>query len=156
MKQRNKCRPSVKLQIFSSLHYIAAFFYSGLFVYLVFFARRRKDIKDRYVTVVPFKSTINNYLEIGNNEHHELFNYYTNLIGNIVLFVPLPYFLFLLAGVKSFRKVFLISSIISLSVEVLQFVLKKGVADIDDILLNLLGTTIGFFLASFYSRNRNH
>jgi glycopeptide antibiotics resistance protein len=118
-------------------------------VYLLFFARRRRDIKERYVTIVPFKSTINNYLKIDNNEHHELFNYYTNLIGNIVLFLPLPYFLFWLAGIRSFRKVFLISFILSLSVEVLQFVLRKGVADIDDILLNLLGTTIGFFSCRF-------
>jgi len=103
-------------------------------------------MSDRHLTVVPLKSTINNFMEIDGNEHHELFNYYTNLIGNIVLFLPLPFFLACLAGIKSFKKIFLISFILSLSVELLQFVFKRGVADIDDILLNLLGATTGFFI----------
>src|SRR5215207_6278144 len=125
---------------------ITAFCYGGLFIYILFFARRRRGLTTRYLTFIPLKSTITNFLNIHGNEHHELFNYYSNLIGNILLFLPFPVFLVCLCGINSFRKIFIISFILSFSVELLQFVLKKGVADIDDILLNLLGTTIGFFI----------
>src|SRR5215204_3463821 len=91
--------------------------YSSLFTYLLFFARRRRGITDRYLTIIPLKTTISNFLKISGNEHYELFNYCTNLFGNIFLFVPLPFFLIQLARIKSFKTLFLISFILSLSVE---------------------------------------
>ena len=131
---------------------ITALCYSSLFVYVLFFARRRRNLTGRYITIIPLKSTITNFLNIHGNEHHELFNYYSNLIGNIILFLPLPIFLACLGGIRSFKKSFLISFIFSLSIELLQYIFKRGVADIDDILLNQLGTIIGFFTYHFFLR----
>ena len=63
------------------------------------------------------------------------------------MFLPmgiyLPYLFKKLSNYKSFLVVMLI---ILFAVEILQFVLKRGAFDIDDLILNLLGAVIGFGL----------
>ncbi len=66
-----------------------------------------------------------------------------NILGNIGLFIPLGIYLQLLKKDKRiFVSIFFVI-IISLSVEIIQFVLAIGAADIDDILLNCAGGIIG-------------
>lgn len=70
-----------------------------------------------------------------------------NFWGNIILFMPLGFFLVLISQ-KCHRLsiCLLIGCTISLAIEFLQlFILRE--TDIDDILLNTLGTAVGFFLA---------
>ena len=76
---------------------------------------------------------------------------------NIVLLMPVG---ILIAGIKpSFKwyKVLFAGLLCSLTIEVLQFMLKKGFFQLDDILHNCLGCMIGWWLASmllkiFWSR----
>ncbi len=67
---------------------------------------------------------------------------FINLIGNVVIFVPLGIFL------KIFRIQFLKGCLFSLVfiifIESLQYVTKRGIFDIIDIFLNMLGTIIGY------------
>ena len=69
---------------------------------------------------------------------------FINVIGNIILFIPLGYLL------KSFLRnnilVFIIGILITLLLELIQFVTKLGVFDIIDIFLNALGIIIGLVL----------
>ena len=69
---------------------------------------------------------------------------FINVIGNIILFIPLGYLL------KSFLRnnilVFIIGILITLLLELIQFVTKLGVFDIIDIFLNALGIIIGLLL----------
>ena len=69
---------------------------------------------------------------------------FINVIGNIILFIPLGYLL------KSFLRnnilVFIIGILITLLLELIQFVAKLGVFDIIDIFLNALGIIIGLVL----------
>ena len=67
----------------------------------------------------------------------------SNVIGNIVLFVPLGLFLPLLVREKSILKNVLWILLISTSAEILQFVFKVGVTDIDDVILNGFGGFLG-------------
>lgn len=67
----------------------------------------------------------------------------SNVVGNIVLFVPLGLYLSLFLREKSIAKNVLWILLISTSVEVLQFVFKVGATDIDDVLLNGFGGLIG-------------
>lgn len=46
---------------------------------------------------------------------------------------------------SKFTKVLIASTIISFSIEVLQITLQIGQFDIDDIILNVVGSIIGFF-----------
>lgn len=75
-----------------------------------------------------------------------------NLLGNVVLFIPLGWFLpGLFPKLRSFPMTFL-SVLVSVScVEVLQVVFTIGICDVDDLLLNLLGASIGYGVYRFYS-----
>ena len=74
---------------------------------------------------------------------YERWNFCTDLFGNIILFIPIPFFLAVLFNIKSPVKLFLIALGISTAVEISQYILSIGVADIDDIILNMAGTCIG-------------
>ena len=69
-----------------------------------------------------------------------------NLAGNVVLFVPLGFLVPWIWGVwrKWWRHALLMTGII-VSVELLQITFSLGTCDIDDLLLNLIGTGMGFF-----------
>ena len=71
---------------------------------------------------------------------------------NIILFIPLG-FMFPIIHSKSFRR-FQISPVItifigfalSFSIEVMQYITGRGLADIDDLINNTLGAVIGFLI----------
>ena len=70
---------------------------------------------------------------------------FNNIIGNIFVFAPLGYFLPLLFNkCKRINTLILVGFIISFLFESCQYLLYLGSADIDDIILNLIGTVIGF------------
>jgi len=72
---------------------------------------------------------------------------WTNIILNILLFVPFGLLLPLWS--KRFRtcwKTYLTGFLLSLIIEVIQLLSKRGVFDVDDIFNNTLGSTIGFGL----------
>lgn len=70
-----------------------------------------------------------------------------NLVGNVVMFVPLgaltPY---IWVKLQKFWRHFLYMMLIIVCIEVLQLITLLGSCDVDDLLLNLAGTTIGFLL----------
>ncbi|MGN7472226.1 VanZ family protein [Brevibacillus sp. SAFN-007a] len=82
--------------------------------------------------------------------HYEHYNAYTiayNLLGNIVLFMPLGLLLPLLfAAFQNVHRVFFTALFASLTVEFLQFLLALGSFDVDDLLLNVLGGLGGYGL----------
>lgn len=99
------------------------------------------------VNLIPFK-TINLYITA--LVHSDLRIAVINILGNILLFVPLGFYL--RAFLKKPTAAFLTAALIPLSIEMIQYILRAGVADIDDIILNVIGELIGFlclFLADF-------
>lgn len=68
-----------------------------------------------------------------------------NVIGNIVLFIPLGLFVSLYIKSKSFLITFMLSSVISCSIEFVQSLIGRTV-DIDDIILNTTGGLIGYII----------
>ncbi len=78
-----------------------------------------------------------------------------NLVGNVAMFVPLG---FLVPCVwNQMGKIgwhFLTMLLTVMSVELLQWIAKLGTCDVDDLLLNLIGTAIGFGLFKLW-RIRN-
>ena len=72
---------------------------------------------------------------------------YVNLFGNIIAFIPCGLFLPLLSNkTKKLRRTIVISFVLFLAVEIFQLFTLTGRADIDDVLLNLLGCLVGYFL----------
>lgn len=69
---------------------------------------------------------------------------FINVIGNIMIFIPMG-ILFKIYGQKIVVSVVTMIVIIIL-IESMQYFTKRGVFDILDILLNLIGTTIGYMI----------
>ena len=107
----------------------------------------RKDYISYFVNIVPFRSIYRVYI-VGFLRGYIHFSIIAlNLIGNIIAFMPLAFFLPLLF--KSARKwqVFLLLSVgLVVAVELLQFLLMVGSCDIDDLLLNAGGAILMFFI----------
>lgn len=68
---------------------------------------------------------------------------FSNLLGNILIFVPLGIYLPLLKKDKRLKTNLLIIFIVSLFVEVIQGILGIGASNIYDIILNCLGGLVG-------------
>jgi glycopeptide antibiotics resistance protein len=69
-----------------------------------------------------------------------------NLGGNIMIFVPLGFFIPLLHRTSKWKTVLVVALVVSLTFEIIQGVFKVGIFDVDDILLNALGTMIGYWV----------
>lgn len=98
---------------------------------------------DYYYQLMPF-ATIIKAVAFGN---------WIQIIGNVALLLPLPIFILLLSGKSmGIKKTFLISLAVSLSIEIIQFVINlltkepNKVADVDDLILNVTGALIGWVL----------
>ena len=64
-------------------------------------------------------------------------------MGNIVLFIPLGvYFALFREGRESKKTIFGVF-LVSLSAELVQYIFKMGIGDIDDVILNTFGGMIG-------------
>ncbi len=101
----------------------------------------RASHSTRNVNLIPFR-TISSFLS--RNIFHIFV--FSNLFGNILLFVPLGIYGMTLMREKSGKKATFIVFLTSLAVEIVQYTFKKGVGDIDDIILNVLGGFIGVIL----------
>lgn len=66
-----------------------------------------------------------------------------NLAGNIGVFIPLGYFLPALFNLRRFMKFTWAFASIIVVLELLQMVLHVGTADIDDLILNVIGGWMG-------------
>lgn len=92
--------------------------------------------------LVPFKTIIYQLSNIKN-----LWSI-RNFIGNIAGFI-----IFSILGAPVVKKkylIFFIGMILSLSIEFSQLIFQVGYFDIDDIILNIIGTTMGYFLSSLF------
>lgn len=119
--------------------------YSSLLLYIVFFSRRRNGLvwSNKLVNLVPIRHTIRTFSQI---EDIGIVNFLSNIFGNIIIFIPLAFFLVNIFGVYTKRQIVFIGFCISFSIEFIQFLLEIGVPDIDDLLLNVTGVVIGIYL----------
>ena len=87
--------------------------------------------------LVPFSEILR--YEVGS----KMFIY--NVVGNILLFLPFGYFVSKFTNTKKILHIFLASLITSITIELLQLKIGRSF-DIDDILLNVVGAILGYFL----------
>lgn len=98
----------------------------------------------RNTNLIPFKNTIT---YITGSEHYNFNIILDNTLGNMLIFLPLGFFLpILFKKVITLRKVISGSILISFTFEALQFFLQLGQFDIDDIILNTLGSIVGYWV----------
>ena len=96
------------------------------------------------VNLKPFH-TIRNYLLFYRNTGS--FVSIMNLLGNVVIMIPLGVLLPLLfRGMRHFWTFLPLAALVSVGVEWVQWITATGAADVDDSILNFLGAFLGYFL----------
>lgn len=96
-----------------------------------------------YINYIPFIETIRMF----NNDFADIHIALYNVIGNILLFIPLGFGIPLLFNKKNkLSKIILYGFTASLTIEVLQLFTPYNFTDIDDIIFNTLGTILGFII----------
>jgi glycopeptide antibiotics resistance protein len=80
-----------------------------------------------------------------------------NLIGNVVMFIPLGFCLpWVFRRLGRLWKTLLVSAGIIILVEAVQLVTLLGHCDVDDLILNLIGVTIGYLLYAISAKFGAH
>lgn len=102
------------------------------------------------VTATDFSSYSNNFIPF-----KEIFRYsvtsklfYRNVVGNVVLFIPFGYYTSYYCKTKNISYSFLISLIVSTTIETIQLTLGRSF-DVDDIILNVVGGIVGYLFYIF-------
>ncbi len=120
-----------------------------------------------YLTILPTFMMIDHQIYLSFQQEHQSMNYipfktiqhliylihqkiylkyaYSNLLGNIFLFLPFGFFLSFFLKKKVLLKVIALSFLFSTGIEIIQL-FQKRIADVDDIILNVNGALLGCFL----------
>ena len=76
-----------------------------------------------------------------------------NLLGNLVLFLPMGIFLpALFPSLRRWYRTILATALIVVCMEVLQLITRTGSCDVDDLILNVLGCAIGYLIWFLFYR----
>lgn len=132
---------------FKKLSLIIIFVYYIIFIFNMVFFARYTSISS--YNLVPFKTIFN----IISND--SLYVIIINIFGNLLIFMPLEYFIIELFKIRKFTNCFLISFLIILFDELMQFIFKVGVLDIDDLILNMIGMMIFYFIYNKFLRDNS-
>lgn len=158
MKKKHK-------KIISIISFILFMIYIMALSYFLFFSERYgRDISVREFryNLTPFKE-IKRFIKYKNELGLESF--LVNILGNIFAFAPFGFILPIISiKNRKFLNVFLMSFEFSLSVETIQLISKVGIFDVDDIILNVIGSIIGYLFfciiikivrSKFYGRRKD-
>lgn len=96
----------------------------------------------RNINLIPFKS-ISPYLRNITEPYA-----FKNIIANILVFIPLGFFISNKNPKNVFKTLVICISVI-LSIECIQLLFKIGFFDVDDIILNFIGSLIGLIINLF-------
>ena len=152
-----------KDKVLYALLLTAFIIYVSLLGYLLFFAESfgRGHIPDGYdkVNLIPFREIqrfIIKWRTVGT------ISALLNTLGNVIGFIPYGIFIpILFRRTDGFLKILLIGFLSSLTIETIQLIFDVGVFDVDDLMLNTLGTISGYGLYRvakkiiIYERKRN-
>ena len=124
-------------------------------LWLLFIRWRNVEITDYFaqlsgrVNLVPFSSVGSMLRNLWNHPYPSVWRQVIyNVGGNIVMFVPLGFFLrSLFPKCRKFLRCMGTVAVIMTLVELTQLLTLRGFCEIDDVMLNLLGAAIGWLMA---------
>jgi len=127
----------------------------GLYIFLVldtlFFSKF--GVNMRGINLIPFR-TMTELMSHPSSVMARLI-----LIGNILMFIPMGIYIKCFFLKDSLLIGILKLSLISLAIKIFQYILAVGIADVDDIILNVLGGMIGWMVCFFLYKiqeNKDH
>ena len=120
--------------------------YIGFLIYFLFLSDwyGREGVMDEYRYNLELFKEIRRFIVY--REQLGAFAVFSNLFGNILIFVPFGFFIAMASSSRSFFKALFNSLGLSLCVEILQLVTRVGSFDVDDILLNTIGGMLGYIV----------
>ena len=109
-----------------------------------------KELLKRYLdtsfNIVPFKTIklfINGYI----NGFVSIKSFCINILGNLFAFMPCALFIpILFKKINKYYKFLIILIISVVIIEILQFITMSGSCDIDDLILNITGATVAYYI----------
>ncbi|MBO5836821.1 MAG: VanZ family protein [Oscillospiraceae bacterium] len=128
---------------------LACLVYGALMIWLLFGQRMGTGVYGQQadsINLIPLK-TIRMYISMAkNSDSAYLFRHaVVNLVGNVVMFVPLGFFLpYIARRLRSFWKTVLCALVLILAIETIQYFTLLGACDVDDLILNLAGVILGY------------
>ncbi len=130
--------------------------YVAFIIYFLIFSDwygRTGQMQEYHYNLVLFKE-IKRFWEY--RDQVGIFAMFTNLVGNVVIFVPFGFFMPMASRYRSFFSTAFCSFGLSLCVETFQLVTKVGSFDVDDLLLNTIGGIIGYIVFAIGAAMRRH
>ena len=142
----------VKIKFYNNIKYIKVIFtvlliaYLLLLTYLTLLSKYYgREVEHRSINIMPFR-TIFEFL----TSEYNVKTITTNLVGNIAAFMPMGFLLPIVFNkLYRLRKVIYLSFIASLMIEAMQYLLRVGASDIEDIILNVLGAVLGYWIMRY-------
>ncbi len=107
------------------------------YILLLFELVTSKDVYIGGTNLIPFREMFR--YPIGSE------NFYRQVVGNIILFVPFGFFATYYTKINKIRNISFMTFLVSLTIEIVQKFIGRSF-DIDDILLNLIGGICGFLI----------
>lgn len=130
--------------------------YFFMLLYVVLLAPVRKGFKMKPAERLRLYPIIDSVKELFNRHGGtwwvHSFYFFGNFFGNIVLFMPFALVMISVFNMTQVWKMAVVACLVSLTIEVLQYCTARGVADIDDVILNTTGAVAGFYLCRFFQK----
>lgn len=123
------------------IHKELLMFLFGIYIMCLFTVVTYQDVESYGSNFVPFKEMFR--YTFGSNL------FIKNVIGNMMMFVPYGFFLGYFLKINKIYTTIFLSSVVSITVEVIQKNIGR-VFDIDDIILNVIGAVIGFIIYKIF------
>ena len=129
------------------LAWVALLVYSAVMLWLLF-GQRIGQNTEAQLQLQPLETVLRFWRVLRDSTDSESLRHaWSNLAGNVVLFVPLGFVVpWMWQPWRRFWRHILLMGSIILMVELSQLLLALGTCDVDDLLLNLLGTSMGFLV----------
>lgn len=99
------------------------------------------------VTFQDVSWSTSNFIPFKEMFRYQLFSnlFFKNVVGNMIMFLPYGFFISYFLKINKAKVVLVLSVIASLTIEITQLIIGR-VFDVDDILLNVVGAIIGYFI----------
>lgn len=125
--------------------WIMFYIYILLLAYFLFFSERYgRDLVTKEYNLQLFKE-ITRFIRY--RDQIGLEGFVVNIFGNVLAFMPYGFLLPLLnRAYRRFYLILILSVVFSLVIETSQLLLKVGVFDVDDILMNSTGGILGYLI----------
>lgn len=118
-------------------------FFFIIYILILYYIVTYQDVNYGNSNFIPFKEIFR--YDVGSRL------FIRNVIGNIVLFIPLGVYVGCIIKSKTFIPSFIISFLVSISIEFAQYMIGR-IADVDDVILNTIGGVFGYVSFKYLNR----